>query len=191
MFFVKNIFSTTYEIKKSKFISYLFPYSEFNSILTKLKNENPKARHFVSAFRYLNEFGQIVERGNDDGEPKGTSGKPTLNVLKGSDLINIGIITVRYFGGIKLGTGGLVKAYSDSTNLVISNSTLEKYIKLEKMEISIPYSEISKLEYHLAKLEIKIVSKNFDEVGGIFIIEGENQNLLELRKIGVNYEIKS
>jgi len=177
MFFIQNRFFSTYEIKKSKFISHICPYSVFDSTLKILKDENPKARHFVFAFRYLNEFGQIVERGNDDGEPKGTSGKPTLNVLKGADLINIGIITVRYFGGIKLGTGGLVKAYSDSANLVIKNSTLEKYIKLEQLKIKIPYSEISKFEYKISKLEIEIISKEFDEVGGVFVIQGDLENL--------------
>jgi uncharacterized YigZ family protein len=174
MFFVEDIFSTTYEIKKSKFISYLFPYSQFDEIMAKLKSENPKARHFVFAFRYLNEFEQIVERGSDDGEPKGTSGKPTLNVLSGANLINSAIITVRYFGGIKLGTGGLVKAYSNSANLVISKSKLKTYKKLETKIFKIKYSEISKFEYHITKAGASIISKDFDEVGGVFKVQGTN-----------------
>ena len=62
------------------------------------------------AYRHLNEFEQIVENSSDDGEPKGTSGKPNLAVLAGNELINTAVIIVRYFGGIKLGTGGLVRA---------------------------------------------------------------------------------
>ena len=84
--------------------------------------KHPKARHHVYAYRYLNEYEQIVENSSDDGEPKGTSGKPSLHVLAGHELINTAVIIVRYFGGIKLGTGGLVRAYSDAVNSVINNA---------------------------------------------------------------------
>lgn len=167
----------TYEVKKSKFISHLVPYPKFQSRLEELRKEHPKARHFVYGFRYLNEFGQVVEGSSDDGEPKGTSGKPTLNVLIGHDLVNVAIITVRYFGGIKLGTGGLVKAYSTSANLVIQQSQLVEYSPKERREITISYSEISKFEYQIQKLGIEIIRKSFDEVGGRFLIEGEKEKL--------------
>ncbi len=167
----------TYEVKRSKFISHLVPYPKFQSRLEELRKEHPKARHFVYGFRYLNEFGQVVEGSSDDGEPKGTSGKPTLNVLIGYDLVNVAIITVRYFGGIKLGTGGLVKAYSTSANLVIQQSQLIEYRPKERREIAIPYSEISKFEYQIQKLGIEIIRKSFDEVGGRFLIEGEKEKL--------------
>ena len=172
--------STLYEVKKSKFFSYLIPYLEFQDKLELLKIEHPKARHFVYGFRYLNNFNQIVEGSSDDGEPKGTSGKPTLNVIVGNQLINVAIITVRYFGGIKLGTGGLVKAYSTSANLVINEAQLIDYIPKEIKEIKVAYSDISKFEYKIKKLEIEIVQKSFDEVGGIFILEGEKEKLQEL-----------
>lgn len=180
MFTVDSHSNETYEIKRSKFISHLFPYRYFDKILESLKLEHPKARHFVYAFRYLNEFKQIVEGSSDDGEPKGTSGKPTLNVLIGNDLINVGVITVRYFGGIKLGTGGLVKAYSSSTNLVISSSELAEYIEKEKKILKIKYSDISKFEYQLEKLNISILLKEFDETGGTFTLEGEEESFSKL-----------
>jgi len=69
-----------------------------------LRESHPKARHIVYAYRELNEFEQIVENSSDDGEPKGSSGVPVLNVLRGEDFINVAILVVRYFGGIKLGT---------------------------------------------------------------------------------------
>jgi len=177
MFLVTDTSSITYEIKKSKFVSHLFPYDNFENIMKKLKSDNPKARHFVYAFRYLNEFGQIVEGSSDDGEPKGTSGKPTLNVIIGSQLINIGVITVRYFGGTKLGTGGLVKAYSNSTNLVVENSNLIEYIKKERVSISILYKDISKMEYQIDKLKIHIISKDFNNIGAIFVLESDRESL--------------
>lgn len=109
---INQNFEAEFEVKKSVFIAHLCEFSHFKALLVALKKEHSKARHFVWAFRHLNELGQIVEDKSDDGEPKGTSGLPCLNVLRGAQLINAAIIVVRYFGGIKLGTGGLVRAYS-------------------------------------------------------------------------------
>ena len=122
------------------------PFNEFKNVMQDLKEAHPKARHFVYAYRYLNEFDQIVENCSDDGEPKGTSGKPSLTVLSGNELINTAVIIVRYFGGVKLGTGGLVRAYSASINEVINISELFKYKKLEIIKLKCEYSELSKLE---------------------------------------------
>jgi len=161
LFFVKNEFTQCYEEKKSKFIAYIMPYDNFDEVMKRLKKEHPKARHHVYAYRYLNEFDQIVENCSDDGEPKGTSGKPSLNVLAGHEIINSAVIIVRYFGGIKLGTGGLVRAYSDAVNLVIENSELHTYKKLEKMIIQLDYSILSKIEYILNQFDIQISNKEF------------------------------
>lgn len=160
--FVKEEFTQTYEEKKSKFIAHLCPYEDFDSMMRRLRDEHPKARHFVYAYRYLNEFDQIVENCSDDGEPKGTSGKPSLNVLGGNELINSGVIIIRYFGGIKLGTGGLVRAYSDAVNLVINNSITFAYEKLEEMNLEMDYATLSKVEYILNNLGVKIINKQFD-----------------------------
>lgn len=147
LFYVDEVFKSELEVKKSKFISFLIPYSKFNEVMEKLRNEHPKARHFVYAYRYLNEYEQIVENQSDDGEPKGSSGKPTLNVTGGNNLINSAIITVRYFGGIKLGVGGLVRAYGDSANLVINESNLLPYVKKQKIDFLVEYSNLSRIEY--------------------------------------------
>lgn len=147
MQFIKEEKSYIYEEKKSKFIAYITPYSNFESLMNSLKNEHTKARHFVYAYRYLNEFKQIVENSSDDGEPRGTSGRPSLAVLAGAELINSAVIIVRYFGGVKLGTGGLVRAYSDAVNLVISTSELFIYEELLVKKLLCPYSSLSKIEY--------------------------------------------
>ncbi|MPL91489.1 IMPACT family member YigZ [bioreactor metagenome] len=162
MKFVQKEFSYTIEEKKSKFISYLFPYSNFDEVMKRLREEHPKAVHFVYAYRYLNEFEQIVENSSDDGEPKGTSGKPTLAVLSGADIVNSAVVIVRYFGGTKLGTGGLVRAYSNSANEVIKISEFKEYKKLIIKLLKIDYNELSQLEYILNQENIKIVSKDFD-----------------------------
>lgn len=180
MYFVKEESTQTFEEKKSKFIAFLVPFDEFDSLMNRLKQEHPKGRHFVYAYRYLNEFDQIVENCSDDGEPKGTSGKPSLNVLAGNELINSAVIIVRYFGGIKLGTGGLVRAYSDAVNLVINNSELHLYQKLEMLKLQVEYTLLSKLEYILNSLQIKVSNKEFQEdvILTLSLTTEQKQNLL-------------
>lgn len=180
MYFVKEESTQTFEEKKSKFIAFLVSYDEFDSLMNRLRQEHPKGRHFVYAYRYLNEFDQIVENCSDDGEPKGTSGKPSLNVLAGNELINSAVIIVRYFGGIKLGTGGLVRAYSDAVNLVINNSELHLYQKLEMLKLQVEYTLLSKLEYILNSLQIKVSNKEFQEdvILTLSLTTEQKQNLL-------------
>jgi uncharacterized YigZ family protein len=174
MKFVQEHTSQTLEVKQSKFIAHLVPYAVFAQTLSDLKEEHPKARHFVVAWRYMNEYDQVVEHCSDDGEPKGTSGKPTLAVLAGNGLINTAVIIVRYFGGTKLGTGGLVRAYSDACNLVIQNSELKDYVKLERYTFHVIYTDMSLIEYRLDELGISISEKEFDEDGVIIKANAED-----------------
>lgn len=162
---LKQNFSAEQEIKKSLFLAYLCPYENFLSLKEELKREHKKAVHIVWAYRYLNEFQQIVENQSDDGEPKGTSGLPALNTLKGAKLINCATLIVRYFGGIKLGTGGLVRAYSSSVNLVINEAKLEDFILKEKIEFFISYPNLAKIEHFFTKNSLEILDKNFNENG--------------------------
>jgi uncharacterized YigZ family protein len=161
--------------KQSKFIAHLMPCGMFDEVLASLKAEHPKARHFVTAFRCINEFGQVVEGSSDDGEPRGTSGKPTLAVLQGSDLINAALVTVRYFGGTKLGTGGLVRAYSDAANLAIGSADLLAYQKEVILVVSCAYSDIAKVDYLLEKQGVKVIEKTFDTVGAIMQLQGPQE----------------
>jgi len=165
--------------KQSKFIAHLIPYATYDEVLEALKQEHPKARHFVTAFRYINEFDQIVEGSSDDGEPRGTSGKPTLAVLQGQELINIAVVVVRYFGGTKLGTGGLVRAYSESTNMVARQAKLLEYKKLEQHIIYCSYSDISKVEYLLQQCGITIEHKTFQASGVKMVLSGTMEDLKE------------
>lgn len=170
----------TYEMlveKQSKFIAHLMPYAMFEEVLASLKAEHPKARHFVTAFRHINEFDQVVEGSSDDGEPRGTSGKPTLAVLQGSELINVAVITVRYFGGTKLGTGGLVRAYSDATNMAIESAELLPYQKENVIVVSCAYTDIGKVGYMLENLGVKVIEKEFDALGEIMHLQAPQEYL--------------
>lgn len=176
MYFIKEHSSYTHEVKQSKFIAHLCPFSDFQSLLEQLKDEHTKARHFVTAFRYLNEHNQIVEHSSDDGEPRGTSGKPSLMVLQGADFINSAVIVVRYFGGTKLGTGGLVRAYSDAVNGVLENAQFFEYKKEKSLQIEIEYSQLRLVEYECELLEIVILEKHFDEKI-IYTLKAQEQNM--------------
>lgn len=104
------------EIKKSKFIGLYFPVKSQDKvveILNNLKKEHKKATHICYAYRLTNPFS---EKAFDDGEPSGTAGKPILNVLQKQDKKDSLLVVVRYFGGIKLGAGGLVRAYSKTAS---------------------------------------------------------------------------
>jgi len=156
-----DVFNITVEVKSSKFISYIMPYGNFKIELERLREQHPKARHFVYAWRTLNEHSQVVEQSSDDGEPRGTSGKPTLNVLQGNALINIAIITVRYFGGTKLGTGGLVRAYTDATNSVINSVEFKDYISKTSINMRVEYSKFERFKYLLNSYEAEIKTQEF------------------------------
>jgi len=181
MKFVDLEFNTTLEIKKSKFITHLCPYNKFDEVMERLKKEHPKARHFVYAYRYLNEFEQVVENSSDDGEPKGTSGRPSLSVLSGACFINTAVIIVRYFGGVRLGTGGLVRAYSEAVNLSIQNATSKEFVKQETKKFTVTYSQFSQIEYLLDKYNIHIKNKEFQDTIVLFL-EGTSSSFIEFSK---------
>lgn len=167
--------SSTYEIKQSKFIAHLIPYHAFETHLERLKSEHPKARHFVTAFRYLNEYAQTVEGSSDDGEPKGTSGKPSLAVLAGNDLVDVAVVTVRYFGGTKLGTGGLVRAYTQAVSDAVAQARLQPFVRKHEACFTCGYAEVSQVEYLLGQCGVETVEKSFDasSVGWTVTAAGE------------------
>ena len=181
MNYINKHFFNTLEIKQSKFIAHLIPFNQYEDKLKELKQEHPKARHFVTAFRYLNEYNQIVEHSSDDGEPKGTSGKPSLMVLQGQGIINSAVIIVRYFGGTKLGTGGLVRAYSDAVNFVLDLSELIEYKEEVNKNISFSYADIGKVEYVCSTCSVDIVKKVF-ESDAVFEIKGSKTDIEEVLK---------
>lgn len=142
-----QIFQSQTEVKKSTFISFLCPFVEFKNLLQNLKNQHPKAVHFVYAYRILNELNQAIENKSDDQEPKGTAGMPLLSILRAYELINAAVIVVRYFGGIKLGRGGLVKAYSEAASAVIYKAVLIPFELKKQMQISIELKNLGRFEH--------------------------------------------
>jgi len=170
------------EVNRSKFITYLVPMAAYEGLQSQLKEENPKANHVVYALRYLNEFEQVVENFSDDGEPKGCAGTPALNVLRGEGLINCAVLIVRYFGGIKLGTGGMARAYAEAVKNVLNEATLVPYEKQIKYEFETSYSDIDRTLYQLNQYGITEYERDFGVEGVKWIITGSKEKIDVLRK---------
>jgi len=154
-------FEEEIEVKRSRFIAVLLPYRDFKEERARLNAVHPKASHIVYAYRFMNECQQIVEQSTDDGEPRGCAGVPILNVMRGKELIDSALLVIRYFGGIKLGTGGMVRAYSAAAKEVIAASTLTEWIVKDTCETVCTYNGLRELEYRLREREITILSKEF------------------------------
>ncbi len=180
---ISSISAASLEVKKSKFHSFLVPFCDFEKTLDDLKKRHPKANHFVSAFRYLNENNQIIEGSSDDGEPRGSAGRPTLKVLEGNDLINVGIITVRYFGGILLGIGGLVKAYSDVANLAIKNANLIEFERVFEYTFEVDYNKTREIEYLIKKEDIFVVNRSFGSNGIEYVVRDGISKIKKIKEI--------
>lgn len=133
--------SAEMEEKKSKFIGlccFLDSLGKAREITAQLKAEHKFAHHVVHAF-IIGKPESYTMGMSDDGEPKGTAGKPILQVLKGSNITNIYCAVIRYYGGIKLGTGGLVKAYTQCTQKALLVLETKELIEEKKIEVIIPY----------------------------------------------------
>lgn len=171
---IEKEISAAQEIKKSSFIAYLAPLASFEALRARLRQQHPKARHIVWAYRALGEFEQIVENSNDDGEPKSTAGAPCLNALRGAELINAAVLVVRYFGGIKLGTGGLVRAYASSANAAIDAAAdaaeLVEFVLRKKCIFFVPFAAVAKFEHFLKKSGF-VYETSFGAAGAEFSAE--------------------
>ena len=135
------------EVKGSKFICRLLPYEQYNAALALAQKEHAKASHIIPVFRYMAEDGEtVVEGSSDDGEPGGTAGRPTLAVVQGAKLVNIGLYIVRYFGGTKLGTGPLARAYAASARDAIDSANLVSWEPVRELIVAVPYDDVPKME---------------------------------------------
>ena len=164
-------------IKRSRFITSVLPVSEKRAALTAIqtvRDEFPDANHHCWAMVAGIPTDVYNQDQNDDGEPKGTAGKPMLNVLQHSGMGNIAVVVTRYFGGVKLGAGGLVRAYSQSVSGALSElNTVTTFIKTE-MTLILPYSQLATFEYWLKKTDITILEKEFSDTLSLLLAVPES-----------------
>lgn len=155
-----------YEIKKSRFIGAIYACGNEHAALNhlrKLASQHPNANHLAFAWRIRQADGFINERCHDAGEPSGSAGRPILAPLEGSAIINAVVGVIRYFGGVKLGTGGLARAYGATAKLAIDEATLLPWVEMSLLKLNIDYSQLQSLEYQLNKCNGKIVDQQFTD----------------------------
>lgn len=150
------------DIKKSRFIAHIAQTSSENEakkFISKIKAQESGATHNCTAFIVLENV--EIERLSDDGEPSGTAGSPILNVLQQNNLKNVTAVVTRYFGGIKLGAGGLIRAYSSTTADAIKEIGLVENRLQQGYELAIPYHLYDKFENYAKNENISLENKAF------------------------------
>ena len=201
----KNV-ETEIVVKKSKFIANIFYISTNKEAEEKIKEIKKKyfdARHNCFSYRVV-ENDNIIEKSSDDGEPSGTAGGPMLNILQKNNLANILIVVTRYFGGILLGTGGLVRAYSDALLEALEKTQKVKIVSGLELEVTLSYNNFENFKYYCKNHEINIISTNYNEniVCKIDMklekkvefdrdYENKRLNLMEYKELNIKYIKKS
>ena len=156
-----------FEEKKSKFIGYIKPVStveEAEKFIDSIKEMHPNATHNVPLYRVV-ENGQEYFKYNDDGEPANTAGKPMAEILNILDVYNVAIVATRYFGGIKLGAGGLIRNYAKTAKIAVNEAGITDYKEKSLFIIDYDYEYTGEMESflnaHKQEYEIEITEKNY------------------------------
>ena len=174
---IKEKYINEIDIQKSKFIAVILPIYDKNSVkneIDNLKKNYPKATHYC--------YGYIIngiQKSNDDGEPSSTAGKPILENLIINQLNNVLLVVIRYFGGIKLGAGGLTRAYVDSSSKVIQKATFYQETQVDIYQIKCSYNQINILKNYLFEIGAQILKTEYNEDVDFYIsINKFNENEL-------------
>ncbi len=177
---IKDMVINEIMIKNSKFITIIqnIDNENINQILKSVKDKYPKATHYCYAYIYNNK-----KQCSDDNEPSNTAGRPMLNVLEKEQLSNIAAVTIRYFGGIKLGAGGLLRAYTKSVTEVLKKANFITLVEGYKIKICFDYSSEKQINY---LLEGNVLEKDYSQdVTYIALIKKEHLEKLH----NFSYEI--
>jgi uncharacterized YigZ family protein len=149
--------------KGSKFLAYAYPLSkqeEVDDLLQSLKKTHPKARHWCYAWQLGVEHPTF--RYNDDGEPNNSAGKPIFGQIQSFDLTNVLVVVVRYFGGTKLGVGGLVTAYRSAAKMTLENAVIVERMLMEKVALQFEYAHMDKVMRIIKENDLDIVSQTME-----------------------------
>lgn len=191
---IKDRAENSFIEKHSEFIGYLAPVTtndEAIAFINEIKSKHRKATHNVYA--YILRDNNIV-RYSDDGEPQGTAGVPVLDVLQKKGLTDICCVVTRYFGGILLGGGGLVRAYSHATSIAIENAIIMDMCSCYQLKFSIDYNLYGKINYILPDFYVKILDTSFTDCVTITLLvkiehyESLNSKLIDVSNGTINIE---
>ncbi len=191
---IANAVQSEINVKKSQFICHLFPTKtkkESKEIIAKLNDQYRDATHNCTAY--------IVADGegfDDDGEPGGTAGKPMINVLRKNELHNITAVVTRYFGGIKLGAGGLVRAYSKSVLEAINEAEILEVEFYDVYSLIFEYSDIKITDGEVRNNNLEVISKDYSDKVTYDVVSKESKDIEKIfekysGKISVNYKNKT
>lgn len=155
----------TLKIQRSEFIGIAFvaPTQEaFDAALARIQREHFDATHHCWAWRRI-EDGELRAHGSDAGEPSGTAGRPILQAIESAALLDTGVVVVRYYGGVKLGTGGLARAYRDAAREVLDAAPRERRILYDRVTVEVPFSAMSAVYRLVSPPDVVLVSESFGE----------------------------
>ena len=192
-----EIFSAEYEVKKSVFIAHVKHVESEESareFVQQVRKKYFDATHNCSAW-ILGEGGNL-QKSNDDGEPGGTAGNPILETIKKNDLTNAAVVVTRYFGGIKLGAGGLIRAYSHTATLGLDAAKIVQMTTFQQVELTLEYNFLATIENFLRKKNIIVTNSEYAELVTLTLIllpdDVENflVELTNLTAANVLYELK-
>ena len=183
MYIVANNHKYELIIKNSKFITLIYKLANqnINLILNEIKKEYPDATHYTYAYIY-----EDIKKASDDGEPSGTAGIPILKVLENNHLTNTLFVVVRYFGGIKLGANGLIRAYTKAAANAIKEIALNELTDGYNIDLSFTYERVKDVDYLLKST--KINSKNYDNLI-TYNINVDSNMLEKIKSLNLDYQI--
>ena len=190
---IKKAVQCEINVKKSQFICALFPTKtkkESKEIIQKLNEQYSDATHNCTA--YITSDGEGFD---DDGEPGGTAGKPMINVLRKNELHNITAVVTRYFGGIKLGAGGLVRAYSKSVMEAVGEAEIVEIEEYDIYQITFEYSNIKTADAEVRNNQLTTINKDYTDKVSYEIVSKENRDIEKIfekysGEISVKYKNK-
>lgn len=171
MYTFSQLGAAEHTVNKSRFIAQAQACEterEVALFLRQFASQHPTAHHLAYAFRIKTPAG-MVPRFSDAGEPSGTAGKPILQILDGQNYVNVAVGVIRYYGGINLGTGGLVKAYGGTAKLAIASAGITPFVEMQQMSITTSYKRVDELTREVAKLHGLILNKAFDEAAHFMV----------------------
>ena len=176
-----EIFGAAYEINKSKFLAHVKHVETEEAargFLQMIRKKYFDATHNCSAW-VLGERGD-KQKSNDDGEPGGTAGNPILETIKKNDLTNCAVVVTRYFGGIKLGAGGLIRAYSHTAAAGIANSKIVRMTTFRKISLTLEYNFLATVENYLRNKKIRVLNTDYADVvtTEILLLPAQVENFL-------------
>jgi uncharacterized YigZ family protein len=160
------------EAKGSRFIAVLVPLAHYDARLAEIRVTHRKASHHVTATRRMTDANTVEDHASDDGEPAGTSGMPTLKTLMGADLVDAGMIVTRYFGGTKLGTGGLARAYSGAAARAIERAHPVPWHRIVTRTVTAAFADTAALEQRMDTLGLTVIDRAYTEDGVTLTVRG-------------------